>query len=200
MIVRVVVFDLMDTVLADPYREALEAGTGMTMAELREARGGQWSPWPAFERGELTEDEYWAKHEAAGLPIDRAAFHAARRRGYRFIDGMPELVAALESHVDRVVASNYPRWIDELRKGLLAGRFDAVYASCDFGVRKPEPAFFARLLAELDVPAETVLFVDDREPNVDAAEQVGLRGHRFRGAGLLRAHLGELGLPTGDDG
>lgn len=195
---RLVAFDLMDTVVRDPYREALEAGAGMPLEEILRRRGGHWDAWPAFERGELTEDEYWALHEERGLTIDRVAFHRARRAGYRFVPGMPELVEQVREQVTCVVASNYPTWIVELRDELLAGRFDALYVSCDLGVRKPEPAFFEALLRRAGVAAGEVLFVDDRQVNVDAARQVGLRAHTFVGVDALMDRLRSEGLAIAD--
>lgn len=191
---RLVAFDLMDTVVRDPYREALEAGTGMPLDELLQRRGGDWSAWPAFERGELTEEEYWALHEERGLTIDRVAFHRARRSGYRFVPGMDELVWQVRQQVTCVAASNYPTWIVELRDDLLADRFDAFYVSCHLGVRKPDPAFFEALLDQAGVAADEVLFVDDRQRNVDGAREVGLRAHLFAGTDDLAGRLRTEGL------
>jgi putative hydrolase of the HAD superfamily len=44
-------------------------------------------------------------------------------------------------------------------------------------------------LRRLEVPAEQVLFVDDREGNLAAARALGLRGHRFTTAAELRQVL-----------
>ena len=102
---------------------------------------------------------------------------------------MRALLDELEGIVRRVVASNYPVWIEELADGLLIGRFERVLASCHLGVRKPEPAFYEQLLAELGADPGDVLFVDDREVNVEGAREVGLRAHRFAGAADLRTRL-----------
>lgn len=191
---RTVAFDLMDTVLHDPYREALEAGTGLPLAELLERRGDHWDAWPAFERGELSEEEYWQLHEERGVPVDREAFHQARREGYRFLRGMGELVEELRGQVVCVVASNYPAWITELEAELLAGRFDAVYSSHHLGVRKPDAAFFRQLLRRTGTEPDELLFVDDRQVNVDAARELGIRAHRFDGVSSLAARLRREGL------
>lgn len=196
MTVRVVLLDVMDTVLVDPFRDALRACTSVPLEELFARRDTEL--WPAFERGELDEAGYWAGWDAAGLTYDREAFHAARRRGTRWIPGMPELLDELEGVVERVTASNYPVWIEELAREHLDGRFDRVLASHHLGVRKPDPAFFTRLLAEVGVRADEAVFVDDREVNVTAAEQVGLTSHRFVDATRLRRWLIDRGLPLAD--
>lgn len=191
---QVVAFDLMDTLLTDPFREALEAGFGLPFDELRRRRGAGWSAWPAFERGEISEQEYWACHEGAGLELDLEGFHAARRGGYAWLDGMQQLLRDLEGQVQRIIASNYPVWIEELARRFLDGHIEALHASCHLGVRKPEPAFFERLLEHVDVSPDAVLFVDDRQDNVEAARGVGLRAHLFTGVHDLRQRLRDEGL------
>lgn len=185
--IRAVAFDLMDTVVRDPFREALEAATGMALTELIERRDPD--VYPAFECGHMDEDEYWQHHERAGIPVDPDRFHEVRRAGTTWLPGMPELLDELAGRVLRVTASNYAHWVEELATDLLGDRFDRILASYHLGVRKPDPAFYDRLLARLGLPAETVAFVDDREGNVEAARAVGLPAHRFEDAAGLRAWL-----------
>ncbi len=192
MAVRVVLFDVMDTVLVDPFRDALAAGTTVPLDELFRRRDADL--WPAFERGELDEDGYWAGWSAAGIDHDRAAFHAARRAGTRWVDGMAELLDDLDGVVERVTASNYPVWIEELAADHLVGRFEHVIASHHLGVRKPDAAFFTRLLERIDASAHEAVFVDDRAVNVAAAEEVGIASHLFEDAGTLRRWLTDRGI------
>lgn len=187
MTVQVVLFDVMDTLLADPFREAIAAATEVPLDEVFRRRAAQL--WPAFERGELTEEEYWAGWEDAGIAFDAAAFHQVRRSGTRWLPGMAELLDGLAGVVERVTASNYPIWIEEVAEVHLRGRIDRVLASHHLGVRKPDPAFYERLLAATGVEAGQALFVDDRDDNVAAAEAVGIPGHRFESAPALREWL-----------
>ena len=187
MTVQVVLFDVMDTLLADPFREAIRAATDVPMDEVLRRRAADL--WPAFERGELTEDEYWSGWEAVGIAFDPVAFHRVRRDGTRWLPGMAELLDGLAGVVERVTASNYPVWIEEVAAVHLDGRIDRVLASHHLGVRKPDPAFYRRLLEATGVAPHQALFVDDRADNVAAAEAVGIAGHRFEGAGSLRDWL-----------
>jgi HAD superfamily hydrolase (TIGR01509 family) len=196
--VRVVAFDLMDTVLRDPFREALEAATGRPLAELFARRDP--AVYPAFERGEVDEAAYWAHYAEAGIDVDPQVFHRLRREGTTFLPGMAELLDDLEGVLVRVAASNYPVWIEELTELHLGERFERVVASHHLGVRKPDAAFFARLVDDLGVAAEAVLFVDDRQANVDGAERAGLRAHRFRDADGVRRWLVEHGIPVAAPG
>lgn len=185
--IEVVAFDLMDTVLRDPFREALEAATGLSLAELFRRRDPD--VYPAFERGEVDEADYWRHYGVAGITVDPQAFHAVRRSGTRFLPGMARLLDDLAGSVQRVTASNYPVWIEQVADDHLVGRIERVIASCHLGARKPDRVFFDRLLDTVGADAHEVLFVDDREENVEAARAVGLRAHRFVSSAEVRAWL-----------
>ncbi|MFD3405959.1 HAD family hydrolase [Kribbella sp. NPDC058693] len=57
--------------------------------------------------------------------------------------------------------------------------FDQTFYSCDLGLAKPDPAYFRAILGALDLPASSVLFVDDNVANVEAASGVGLRAELY---------------------
>lgn len=190
--IRAIAFDVMDTLLRDPFREALEAATGRLLQELFASRDP--SAYPAFERGELDEVDYWAAYGRAGIDVDPAAFHRVRRAGTHWLPGMRALVTDLDGVVVRATASNYPHWIDELARTHLDGGFEHIVASCHLGVRKPDPGFFERLLERIGHGPEHVLFLDDRSSNVEAAAAYGLRAHRFTDARSARAWIAAQGV------
>ncbi len=191
--VRAVAFDLMDTVFRDPFREALEAATGLSLTELFERR--EPGVYPAFERGELDEDAYWAHYADAGIAVDPVAFHEVRHEGIEFLPGMRQLLDELDGRIVRATASNYPVWVEELAAGPLKGRFEHIVASYHLGVRKPDAAFYERLLERIELPADEVLFIDDRDENVAGAQAVGIASHHFEDAPTLRAWLSAQGVP-----
>lgn len=186
----------MGVVLHDPYLEAISAGVGLTPGQRLD---GLWrlrdpAAWPEFEMGQIDQDEFerrfWADPDGA-RHFDAAAFHAARRAGYRFMDGMEALIASTQATgLALHVASNYPVWIEEVRITFeLDQRFHGVWASHHFGVRKPDRRFYDRLLDQVGQPAQACLFVDDRAENVAAAEAIGMRAHLFTSADDLQARL-----------
>lgn len=196
---QAVCFDLMGTVLYDPYREALEAAIGLDV--LRGPVRRDPTCWPDFEMAKIDEAEFAARFfEDGDHRFDLDAFHRARREGYRYLPGMAELIEALHGRVARYVASNYPVWIEELsgRFGF-AALFEGVYASCHFGVRKPDATFYERLLECIGHEPGACLFVDDREVNCSAAERAGMRAHLFTDATDFAARLRAEGvvMPAG---
>ena len=76
--------------------------------------------------------------------------------------------------------------------------FDQTFYSCDLGLAKPDPAYFRAILAAIDVPASSVLFIDDNEANVAGAASVGLQAELFdlsSGVETLVGLLRRYGLP-----
>ncbi|MEV5962215.1 HAD-IA family hydrolase [Kribbella sp. NPDC051952] len=76
--------------------------------------------------------------------------------------------------------------------------FDHTFYSCDLGLAKPDPAYFRAILGVLDVPASSVLFIDDNEANVAGALSVGLQAEVYElsaGVPALVELLRRYGLP-----
>ena len=57
--------------------------------------------------------------------------------------------------------------------------FTPVVLSCEIGVKKPNPEAFQILLKKLKQPASSVLFIDDRIENVEAAKIQGIDAIHF---------------------
>lgn len=191
MTIHAVVFDLMDTLLYDPYREALDAALSRTWDPRRADR----QAWPDFERGVITAEEF-ERRFAAGGAVDFAALHRVRRANYGWLDGAEELLDDTASVVPTWLATNYPVWIDEVDAVFrLSERCEGVVASCRIGVRKPDPAYFEALLdaAGLTDPSGCA-FVDDRAINVEAARTLGFSAHLAVDTPTTRAWLAGLGV------
>ncbi|MDO4899653.1 HAD family phosphatase [Actinomyces sp.] len=76
----------------------------------------------------------------------------------------------------------------------LLERFAGIVVSGREHLVKPDPAIFRLLLDRYRLKADHTLFIDDAQVNVEAARAVGMHGHRFTGAALLRGVLMEAGL------
>ncbi|MEX0659622.1 MAG: HAD family phosphatase [Egibacteraceae bacterium] len=188
---RALLFDLMGTVIHDPFREAVEAATGLDLETVIPLVHP--SSWADFEIAAIDEATFTRAFYAdpqCPHAFDREVFHRVRRDGYRWLPGMQELLAALGGVVETYTASNYPVWVEELaQRFAFADCFDGVYASHHLGVRKPAPEFFDRLLARIGHDPGDCLFVDDRAENCVAAQAAGIRAHRFDGVDGLRHRL-----------
>lgn len=78
-----------------------------------------------------------------------------------------------------------------------AGLFDGAFYSYEMGVAKPDPAYFRFILDALGVPADELLFLDDRLDNVEAARSVGMRAEVWsyhEDLSVLHEHLTRHGV------
>jgi FMN phosphatase YigB (HAD superfamily) len=73
------------------------------------------------------------------------------------------------------ISNDVREWSEKLRKRFaLEGRIKDWFISGDIGSRKPDEHIYRFALNSLAVPAERVLFVDDRVRNLDAAARLGM--------------------------
>jgi putative hydrolase of the HAD superfamily len=96
--------------------------------------------------------------------------------------GVIETIAALrDSGIACCLASNQharrARHMDEVL-GYRA-RFDRFFYSCRVGFMKPDTTYFERVLDELALPPEQVVFIDDVAANVASAQRLGIRAIHF---------------------
>lgn len=101
------------------------------------------------------------------------------------------LVEELRSRaVPKAVLSNAPSGLGRaVAEQPWAGAFAHLVFSGDLGITKPDPAIYEHLLGLLGVPAADCAFFDDRQDNVDAAAELGMRARLRRGAESARASL-----------
>ncbi|MEV0850195.1 HAD-IA family hydrolase [Streptomyces sp. NPDC049954] len=75
-------------------------------------------------------------------------------------------------------------------------RYDAVVLSEEVGLRKPDPRIFRLMFEALDLPAQECVFVDDTEPYLAPAAELGSAVHHAREPAETVAVLeGMLGVP-----
>jgi putative hydrolase of the HAD superfamily len=79
-------------------------------------------------------------------------------------------------------------------QGGLGAHFDEIVYSAALGVCKPDRVFFTNAQARMGVTvAQSILFVDDRAENVDAARAAGWRAMLYRGPESLEKALAGWG-------
>lgn len=111
-------------------------------------------------------------------------------------DALPTLRALRSAGYVVAIAGNQPAGAEEQLRAAGVG-LDVVASSARWGVAKPDPAFFARVLSEIRLPPDRVLYVGDRLDNdVLPARAAGMRTAFLRRGpwGYLHALRAEVAL------
>lgn len=61
----------------------------------------------------------------------------------------------------------------------MAAQVERIFASGPMGLAKPDPRYFQHITAELGADPDAMIFIDDRQDNVDAALSLGWNGFHF---------------------
>lgn len=190
----ILLFDVMDTLVRDPFFDVVPGFFGMDLPSLLAQKHP--TAWIEFEMGQVSPRQYYERMFADCRPFDHAAFEAAVKAGYEYIEGVELLLRDLSAHGHAMHAlSNYPVWYRWIEERLELSRYVKwSFVSCKTKVRKPDPRAYVGAATALGCAPEACLFIDDRHGNCEAAEAVGMRVVTFENAAQLRRELADRGL------
>jgi FMN hydrolase / 5-amino-6-(5-phospho-D-ribitylamino)uracil phosphatase len=193
---RVLLLDVMSTLVRDPFFDAMPGFFGLELGEMLEAKHP--TAWIEFELAKRSEEELLRDFFADRRAFDHAAFVERITAAYELLPGIEALLTELaDAGVPMYAFSNYPIWYERIEARTRLSRFlEWRFVSCETGLRKPDPAAYAHVVAELGVAAGDCVLVDDRERNCVAARAGGMDAIVFGGAGAggLRGELRHRGL------
>jgi len=184
----------MSTLVRDPFASELPRVFGYSREEFLEKKDP--TAWPRFERNELSEEEFLQQCIPGEKPPTRNQLHRALLEGYRWIDGIEEILTELDSiGIQMYALSNYPIWYKLIEEKLRCSRyFSWRFVSCRTGYRKPEQTCYVNVSEQLGIRPSELLFVDDRRKNLLPARRLGFQVHQFENARRLRSSLNVRGF------
>jgi putative hydrolase of the HAD superfamily len=158
-----------------------------------------WGDRPPYDRAEVTAGDFWRQVcGRLGVPVDDDLIEVLVTLDVRMwshvnrdvLDLMTELVQA---RTRLALLSNAPVELARMVEARPWARlFRHRLFSADLGLTKPDPKIFEHLTDRLGATPDDVVFVDDREENVRAAEALGIRSVLFTDAQALRTDLARL--------
>jgi putative hydrolase of the HAD superfamily len=157
---------------------------GRAMQQATEAAGGE-HPLFQLEKGLITEGEFLRRleeHLPEGVHLQsfREIYFEALHPNEELIEYMRELRG--RGLRMAMLTNNVREWEPLWRAKLPVDEiFELVVDSAFVGMRKPDPGIYELTLERLgaDVAAGDCVFLDDLQPNVDAALALGMRAVRF---------------------
>jgi len=132
--------------------------------------------------GEITEEAHWSEVlKRLKRPISETKTFSDEFFGGDVIDR--ELVAFIRSlrgkfHVG-LISNAWSGMRVHLKREKLLELFETVVISAEVGVMKPEARIYSIALEQAGVKAEEAVFVDDVQINIDACQQIGMKGVLF---------------------
>jgi putative hydrolase of the HAD superfamily len=148
-------------------------------------------------RAAWLEESHRLLEARGGRPLPR--LHDEWRASQHLIAETVALVGTLRSRYRTAILSNSDAALPgRLRESDIDGLFDVVICSAEVGLAKPDPAIYRLAADRLGLTPGACVFVDDAEPNVAAAETVGMRAIHFRvdRGDDLAALLARHGVPA----
>ena len=157
----------------------------------------------AFDRGDVTAAAYWSMlGEDAGVQLDHEQLQQVCEWDIQMWGNANEAMVEWLRQLRRggirtgLLSNIHPAMISYLRNNFdWLQWFDFKTFSAEVRLIKPDRAIYEHTLRGLGVRAEETLFVDDREVNVKAALELGIRALRFRSVAQLREELIAIGFP-----
>jgi HAD superfamily hydrolase (TIGR01509 family) len=193
---RTVLFDL-GNVLVKIQPEAFSARLGFAHSELHGPSADRVREIVRqYEIGTLSTGQYL---EDLHILFGRRFSHDVIRQAMLDIiaeplEGMDDLVRRVASvaTVGLVSNTNELHFLRSL-EAVPALRFmREFFLSYELKALKPDPAYYARVLARIPHAAGAIVFIDDLEENVEEARRAGMVGLRFEGLEQLRKQLAPL--------
>lgn len=166
----------------------------------------------AFLRDVVTHD--WHFQHDAGRPFAETSAELSARYpehadliaawGPRFNESVGPAIPGMIALVEDLAARDVPLfaitnfsgefWPPFRDAQPVFGHFRDIVVSGDEKLVKPDRAIYDLALDRFGMPADELIFIDDRLENVAGAEAAGMRGHHFHDAAMLQAELESLRL------
>ena len=208
--VKAIIFDFGDVICNfDNYLflERISKYTDKSVDELFQLIYGQSDKEDQFEKRRITgefesgrisgEEFYQAITELCGLKgISLEEFRHAFTDIFTPIPSTFELIRQLDKDYTLALLSNTSVWDFEygLKKIDVFDLFDAVTASYEVGVMKPDPKIYKDCLDKLKLPPEECVYIDDVENYAKAASDLGIHGIHYTTHEKLVEYLRKLGV------
>lgn len=151
-----------------------------------------------FDLGHYSPEEFFFKVKTElELEFDMEKFKEAWNSIFTVDENVVNLMLNLKKYgypVYVISNTNELHYKYLVEKHQIMETVDGSILSFKVGARKPDPIIFRRAVEIIGLPAEQVVFTDDKLEFVKAAEKEGMKGIKFEGALQLAGSLTRLGF------
>jgi len=149
----------------------------------------------AFQTG-LSEKEFWKKVcgelkiQEPKKPLWKIAIESAYEENEEIID----LIKRLKPLYKIGMLTNTEKPSVSIFEGKNYPFFDDIVFSCRVGITKPDDMIYLLAAKRLGCEPDEIIFIDDRQENVDGATNIGMQGILFIDTEKLMEDLRDLGI------
>lgn len=187
--VRAIVFDLGEVLIkldfsrVNELRRLTKRAIDASIQAMNE-----WTLYDSFERGHLDEREFITRlNQELSLSLSAEDFRSIWNSVLK--EPVPGIELILTS-----LAQHYPLWaltnsnethINHFKANYPWQRyFQAVLTSFELGHRKPELEIYKKMIQTVGFNPDEILFLDDREENIEGARRMGIRAELCKHTGV----------------
>lgn len=200
--VRAVILDYGEVISQPPDPAAIATMAGMLELPEGRFRSLYASLRHAYDRGDLDGDEYWAAiARDASVELSAEQVVQLRETDVAMWSRLNQSVLCwagrlrLAGMKTAVLSNMHHDMVQKVRnESFWAEGFDCLALSSEIRMAKPEAEIFSHCLKCLRVAPHEALFVDDRAVNVQAAQELGIRGIMSNSPAELRRQLDAIGF------
>ncbi len=199
---KAILFDYGNVLCMNQLESDVEAMAECLQIELSRFKTFYWQLRDEYDVGAYDGREYWSRiAKKGGHDITEEQL----RKCIEFDSvgwSRPNLVMAQwadklrKSGIVTAIVSNMPSDIREYLRHLeWMPEFNQYTYSCEVKSVKPAADIYLHCLDQIKMRSTEVLFLDDRQMNVDAAKQLGIDAYVFTTADQLQPFVKSIGLP-----
>jgi putative hydrolase of the HAD superfamily len=151
----------------------------------------------SFDKGEITPQEFYERAvQKLEANIDYDEFFSLYNDVFSLNPPVLEIMKRLKVNYKLVLLSNTDvmrfRYVKQKFSEVMI--FDEYVLSFEIGFMKPHPQIYREALKRAGTRAEESVFIDDRQENIQGAEELTLKGILFEPQANLESALKEINL------
>ncbi len=196
---RVVVFDYGEVISHSPSEVDRAVLLAVSGCDAEPFWASYWRHRDGLDRGTTSIVDYWTLLAAdLGTTWRASKVHelwvADFRSWWSVEPGTLDLIEELHDGGTRLaILSNAGfDFSSPFRRSPMAQFFERVFVSAEMDAVKPDPAIYSEVAAELGIPLNRMVFIDNKSENTDAAAALGVTTHHFTGPDGLDTFLRSL--------
>lgn len=193
---KLIIFDL-EKVLLDSWHKILDYRQLNSVSKSKFYEFDTSDVRKNFHLGKITEEEFLNRFiEFVGANVAVEELKSLIRESLTLYPDVLQIVKSIRNNHRVVLASNFSKeWSKYVtEKYEFIKFFDALFFSCDVGIRKPDVQFYSKILNEFNVTPEECIFIDDKERNITGAESLGMKTILYKNAENLKNELKKIGV------